>query len=325
MTWSLRSPVQAGLFIFMSSLLAACPSQTSKVSVKPVIKVNDHQLSARDFSVRLARRLKSLDALSAKDPFTIRNSKEEIAKDFIVQSLIQDWMRAKNITFDDAAVEKEVEKIRAGYPDDLSFRRSLAVENLSFSEWRESLRYNLIERAFFESLRQQIAPPTETELRKYFEEHRAQFRKRERVYLRQIVTDDEAKAELLKTELKKTDFAELAKKYSMAPESANGGLVGWVEKGNVDFFDQVFSQNIGTVSGIVKSPFGYHLIKVEKKLPPSPGSFDEARPEILKTLLAQREQAEFVAWLDGQIRSSRILKDANLIRGIQVETRSDNE
>ncbi|HRO66067.1 MAG TPA: peptidyl-prolyl cis-trans isomerase [Pseudobdellovibrionaceae bacterium] len=309
----------------MSSFLAACPSQTSKVSVKPVIKVNDHQLSARDFSVRLARRLKSLDALSAKDPVTIRNAKEEIAKDFIVQSLIQDWMRTRKISFDDVAVDKEVEKIRAGYPDDLSFRRSLAVENLSFSEWRESLRYNLIERAFFETLRQQISTPTETELRRYFEEHRAQFRKRERIYIRQIVTDDEAKAELLKAELKKTDFAALAKKYSLAPEASNGGLVGWVEKGNVDFFDSAFSQNTGTVGGVVKSPFGYHLIKVEKKLPPSPGSFDEARPEILKTLIAQREQAEFVAWLDGQIRSSRVLKDADLIRGIQVETRSDNE
>lgn len=320
-----KSPVFTGFFISASLLFTGCPSTTSKVANKPVVQVNEHRLTARDFSVKIARRLKNLDALAAKDPVTIRNTKEEIIKNFIIQCLVQDWMSSKKKSVEAALVDKEVEKIRSSYPDDLSFRRSLAAENLSFSEWRESLKYNLLEKAFFEELRKKSSVPTDAELRKYFEEHRAQYRKRERIYLRQIVTDDEAKAELLKSELKRKDFESLAKQYSLAPEASKGGLVGWVEKGNVDFFDDAFSQSIGAVGPVVKSPFGYHLIRVEKKLPASAGSFDESRPEILRALLAQREQAEFVAWLDGQIRSSRILKDSELIQSIQVETRSDDD
>lgn len=320
-----RSPVLPGLFLFMTIFVGACTSQTNRISTKPVLQVNEHRLSTKDFSIRLARRLKNLDALAAKDPITVRNAKEEIAKAFIIQSLIQDWMKAKNIPIEDALVEKEVEKVRSNYPDDLSFRRSLAAENMSFSEWRDSLKYSLLERAFFDTLRTKIISPSESEMKKFFEENRDRFKKKDRIYIRQIVTDDEAKAEVLMVELKKSDFSETAKKYSNAPEASKGGLVGWVEKGTVDFFDTAFTRPIGSVGPIVKSPFGYHLIKVEKKLPASNGSFDEARPQILKILLAQREQAEFVAWLDGQIRSSKIMKDSDLIQSIQIETRGRDD
>lgn len=320
----MKSPGLAGLFLFLT-LLTGCPSGAPKYSTKPVVQVNDHSLSSREFATRLARRLKDLDAITAKDPTTIENAKNEIIKDFIVQSLIIDWVRSKDIKVSDADLDKEVERIRAGYPDDLTFRRALAEQNLSFSEWRESLLYSLIEKAFFAKLGEKIKPPSAEEIKRYFEDNRDQFRKKERIYLRQILVDEESKADLLKTESKTRDFAELARKYSKAPEARNGGLVGWVEKGSVDFFDGAFSQNIGAVSGVVKSPFGYHLLKVEKKLPASSGTFDEARPEIVRALMAKREQSEFIAWLDGQIRSAKVLKDEETIRNIRVETRSTDE
>ncbi|MBX2988099.1 MAG: peptidyl-prolyl cis-trans isomerase [Bdellovibrionaceae bacterium] len=320
-----KSPVLTGLFLFSVAFLSGCPSSSTKLSTAPVAQVNDHRLSTRELALRLARRLKNLDAFSAKNPLIIQNAKDEILKDFIIQSLIIDWARSHDIKVSDSDVDKEVEKIRAGYPDDLAFRRSLADENMSFSEWRESLRYTLIQRAFFEQLRAKLPTPTEAEIKKYFEENRSQFRKRERVFIRQIVSDEESKAELLRTEAKNKDFANLAQKYSIAPERKSGGAVGWVEKGNVDFFDPVFSQPVGALSQIIKSPFGFHIVKVEKKLPASAGSLDEARPEIVRHLMAQREQGAFVSWLDGQIRSSRVLKDYQLLQSIQVETRSSND
>lgn len=319
-----RSPAKTGLFLLALLALSGCWS-TTKYSAKPVAQVNEHELGTKEFATRLARRLKDHDALTAKDPATIQNAKDEILKDFVTASLITDWCRSKKIEVSDADVDKEVEKVRSVYPDDLSFRRALAGENISFSEWRENLRASLLQRAFFAKLREKVKQPTEDEIKKYFEENRAHFKKRERIYLRQIVTDDQAKAEALKADIKKGDFAKLARRYSNAPEAKNGGLVGWVERGTVDFFEPAFSLPVNSVSNIVKSPFGYHIYRVEKKLPASAGSLDEARPEIVKVLLARREQAEFVAWLDGQIRSSRVLKDYALIQSIQVETRSSDD
>ncbi len=305
--------------------LAGCTSHTQKFSLKPVLEVNEHVLTAKEFSVKLARRLKDLDALAAKDPSTNQRAKEEILKTFIVQSLTLDWARYQKIAVSEEALDKEVDKIRASYPDDLSFRRVLSEEKTSFSDWREQLRYSLIEKAVFKKIGEKTKPPSEADIKSYYEENKETFKRKERIYLRQIVVDEEAKAELLKTELKKKDFSALAIKYSIAPEAKAGGLVGWIEKGAVDFFDPLFSLPAGGVSVIFKSPFGYHIAKIEKKSSAMTLPLEEVRSRILQTLLAMKEQAEFVSWLDLQLRSAKVHRDNDLINAIRVDTRGDND
>jgi len=319
-----KSPALTGLFILSLVFASACTSSYQKLSTKPVVKVNDHVLSAKEFSNLLARKLKDLDALTAKDPNTVQRTKEEILRAFIVKSLTLDWARANSLIVTESDLDKEVDKYRANYPDDLSFRRLLAEENLSFSEWREELRYTLIERAVFKKLNERIKPPTDTEIKSYYDEHKDQYKKKDRIYLRQIVTDELGKADLLKTQTKTKDLAELAKKYSIAPEGKNGGLVGWIELGTVDFFDPLFKSGVGSITQI-KSPFGFHVVKIEKKAPATTLGLEEVRNQITRALIAQREQAEFVKWLDAQLRSSKVLKDTELINSIVVETRTEND
>lgn len=322
---SFKSPALTGFFILSLFFGGnACTSNHQKLSTKPVVKVNDHVLTAKEFSNQLARKLKDLDALTAKDPSTIQRTKEELLRTFIVKSLTLDWARANSLVISESTLDKEVDGYRANYPDDLSFRRLLAQENLSFSEWREELRYSLIERAVFKKLNERIKPPTSVEIKQYYDEHKEQFKKKERIYLRQIVSDEQGKADLLKTQVKTKDFAEVAKNYSIAPEAKNGGLVGWIEIGSVDFFDPLFRLSAGAVTQI-KSPFGFHVVKVEKKAPAGIPTLEEVRNQIVRTLTAQREQAEFVKWLDAQLRSSKVLKDNELINSIIIETRTENE
>lgn len=311
--------------ILFAVLLAACQKEDGKVSSRVVLQVNDHKMTVKEFSVAVARRLKDLDAVAAKDPLSVEGAKNEIAKEFITQSLIVDWSRSHAKPISESELDEGVAKLRANYPDDLAFRRLLAAEGLSFSEWREGLRYQIIQKKFFAHLAEKIKNPSEDDVKKYFEQNRDRFRKKERIYIRQIVTDEETKAELLKNETRKRSFAELATKYSIAPESKEGGLVGWIEKGSVDFFDPLFSLPVNATSKIIKSPFGFHIVRIEKKLPASNGTLDEARPQIIRAIRAQREQAEFVAWMDGQIRSSKVMRDDELIRALKVETRGTDE
>ena len=151
-----KSPVIAGLFI-LSQLLLSCTFSSQKISTKPVVKVNEHVLSVKEFANQLARKLKNFDALAAKDPNNLHRVKEDIIRNFIVKSLTLDWARTNNVFIAENFLDKEVDKLRANYPDDLSFRRSLAQENLSFSEWREDLRFVLIEREVFKKLDEKIA------------------------------------------------------------------------------------------------------------------------------------------------------------------------
>lgn len=318
----MRSPYALGLFAFIA---LACHSQYPKLVNKPIVQVNEHSLTTKEFAEQLARRLKDLDGFTAKDPQIVRQAKDQIINDFIIKSLVTDWARTKNISVSESAVDNLVDKYRSHYPDDLSFRRLLAKEHVSFAEWREKLRHSLIEQEVFKKIDEKIRPPSEDEIKKYYAEKKDQFKRKERVFIRQIVVDELSKAELIKTSSKTKDFAGLAQKFSNAPEAKNGGLVGWIEKGSVDFYDELFELSPGAISQIIHSSFGYHVVKVERKTGPTLLTLDEARPSIIRDLTAKKEQAEFVAWLDKQIRSSKVMKDYDLLNAINVDTRGEDD
>src|SRR5262249_49541907 len=98
-----------------------------------------------------------------------------------------------------------------------------------------------------------------------------------------------------------SDFAGLAKKYSQDPGSATkGGDLGLFARGRMvpAFEAAAFALEPGTVSDIVETPFGFHIIKVEEKVPGGPKPFEAVRDEIVKTLTEEkglelaRQQAE---------------------------------
>lgn len=315
-----KSPVLAGLFS-LSILISGCDLGSSRIAAKPVLQVNEHVFTAKDLASQLARKLKSFDALSAKDPNNIQRAKEDILRTYILQSLINDYAKSNQISVDDEEIEKEVDAFRSSYPDDLSFRRVLAEENLSFSEWKDQMRQTLLEKKVFKKLSEKTVAPTPDEMKQYYEENKGLYKRKERIYLRQIIVDDLSKAQSVRDELKKRDFIELAKKYSVAPEAKTGGLIGWVERGSVDIFDKAFLLPVGGMSQVLESTYGFHIFKVERKAPPGYASLNEVQPQILQVLSGKKEQAEFSSWLDKQIRASKVLRDNDLISAISVETR----
>ena len=319
-----KGPKIQGLFYFALLCLIgfiSCDWNGSKISNKTVLQVNESKLTAKEFADQLARRLKGYDALSAKDPMNVKRAKEDIIRNYILRSLIVHYGNIESIEVTNADLEKEINTFRTSYPDDLSFRRALAEENLSMAVWKEDLRHSLLEKKVFAKITEKVPKPSDEEINKYFDENKNLYKRNERIYLRQIISDDLSKAQSIRDELKKKDFSDLAKKYSVAPEAKAGGLVGWIEKGSVDIFDKAFALPIGSISPVLESSYGFHIFKVEKKLPPGYAAKDEVKIEIIQTLKGKKEQAEFAAWLDKQIRASRVLKDTALIDAIGVETR----
>lgn len=88
--------------------------------------------------------------------------------------------------------------------------------------------------------------------------------------------------------LKGADFGEMAKKYSADKASAaKGGQLSWITKGQTvpTFENAAYSMNQGEISRPVKSPFGWHIIRMDDKQDFFP--YDSVRTDILKFIEAR--------------------------------------
>ena len=148
------------------------------------------------------------------------------------------------------------------------------------------------------------------EVRNYYDEHRSEFGTPEERRAAHILIavpagasqaqQDTAreKSEQLLQQVSKTParFAELAKLNSQDPGSAaNGGDLGFVGRGVMvkPFEDAVFALKPGEISALVKSDFGYHIIKLIAVKPSRDLPFEEARDDILTKLRQQKSADKF--------------------------------
>jgi peptidyl-prolyl cis-trans isomerase D len=107
-----------------------------------------------------------------------------------------------------------------------------------------------------------------------------------------------AKAQAILAEVQKNpgDFAKIAKAQSQDPGSAElGGDLGVVEKGLFEkpVEDAIFQLKEGETSGLVRSSFGFHIVKVTKVVPASQKSLEEAKPEITADLKKTKLSAKY--------------------------------
>ena len=142
---------------------------------------------------------------------------------------------------------------------------------------------------------------SEEKLKTYYEDNKSQFEVKKQVKASHILfkteekSKEEAKAEAGKvlTKLEEgKDFSELAKEYSEGPTAKNGGDLGYITKDDVvsEFAEVAFAMEVGEVSELVKSKFGYHIIKVIDKKAAGTKSFSEAKDSIESRLLSSKKQ-----------------------------------
>src|SRR4051795_8913542 len=136
-------------------------------------------------------------------------------------------------------------------------------------------------------------------MKKVYEEASKQIAGEQEVHARHILVETEDEAKALEDELKKgADFAELAKKKSKDPGSADGGDLGFFTKEQMvpEFSAIAFALEPGKISDPVKSQFGWHVIKVEEKRSRKAPDFEQVKAQI-EQYVTRKAQADYVAKL----------------------------
>ena len=230
-----------------------------------------------------------------------RDVELEVKQDFlnrlIERKMILKEAQRRRIKIGLPEINKRVEGLRAENGKDV--KETLAGLGIDFEKWKADVWEDMmIERLLAREVNRQIPVPA-AEVRRYYQANIVEFDKPEQVHVRQIVvtTDSEAQ-KLLELLHAGADFRQLAREKSTAPEAERGGDLGYFAMGDMPAeFNVVFGLQKGGLSGIVKSPYGYHLFKLEDRRKAGRISVEEASREIEDRIRKEKEDRRYKAWL----------------------------
>ena len=234
------------------------------------------------------------------------NQLSKAATSMMIQKVLLDKYKNK---IDEKVIDEQLKKAQEQYGGKDKFEQILKQQGFTLDKYKDGLKVKAAQTLMIN----EYAGITEDKIKESYEKNKHQY------HLAHILisvksnsnpnglSDEEAKKkaeEVLKKVKDGGDFASLAKEYSNDTGNAsNGGDLGWSSKEDnsyvSEFNNAAYALNKDQVSDVVKTPFGYHIIKV---LDTKDSSYDE-----LKTSLEERA-AEQAVKSDNTIVSKALKK-----------------
>lgn len=239
---------------------------------------------------------------------------ENVKDSLIAKILLTKQAETSGLAVSDAELNKEIETISSQAPEGTSLKQMLAENEIDFDQWKEELRGQMLVRKLIDEQTAGVAAATAAEAAEFYQSNIERFKIPEAATASHILLsftpeDTDVTKAVKKKDLEKiraeilagADFAELAQKHSDCPSKQRGGSLGTFMRGQmVPEFEQVaFSQEPGTVSDIVETQFGYHLIKVTDHQAEGIRSLTEVSDQISGYLTNQKKQEVLMAYIDG--------------------------
>ena len=280
-----------------------------------IAKGNDEFILKSDFdrevaNVKRVLEANGLDFSTAEGKKILREVKEKVLESMINDRLILWQAREHNIALDEEEFNEAMEQLEKYHGGKDALETYLKQQGYHRDTFEEEVRDRLIINKFKEKLTADVKV-TDEEVKKYYEENKAMFElPSPEIRASHILVDTEEEArEILKKIKEGADFAELAKQYSKDPGSKDlGGDLGYFAKGKMvpEFDEAAFALNPGEVSDVVKSEYGYHIIKVTGKR--SSLSFEDAKEDIRSNLESAKKDKEFAKYVEEWEKQSQIEK-----------------
>ena len=231
------------------------------------------------------------------------------------------------------ALEQRIDELRNRFTSTAEFEAQMKLEGLTLrelkSKFREEVRNQLIKERFISRFLSEVSV-TAAEVREFYEKYQDSLPSQPAsVKLAHILLPLEASestqdsAYLKAIKIKKLldeggDFVTLAQLYSQDPTAETGGDLGYFERGTLfaEFEEKVFALNQGEISEPIKTRLGYHIVKVEDKLPDR----IHVRHILIKTQASSEDQKQIFAKadslrqliLDGEAEFSEMVKQNSI-------------
>jgi len=229
----------------------------------------------------------------------------DLLTSLISSKLLYQKAVASGVKATDLEVQAEMQKVSKRFQSDADMNAALAAQQMDRATLEKNLAQTVAIAKYVEENVTKKVAVTPEEVAKYYAAHPADFQHPDIVRSSHILIrpagdtpeqDNLAKqrAEALLARVNKgEDFAKLAKDNSVDGSASQGGDIGFSSKANLvpEYADAIFSLPVGGVK-LVKSSYGYHIIKVTDKKKEGLSTLDEVKEQLTTALKDQKSQEE---------------------------------
>ena len=231
--------------------------------------------------------------------------KKSALRDLIDQALLV--QRGKDMSISvETDVIKQLDQIRIQnkLPDMDALEKAVTSQGLNWEDFKNNIRSHLMtQKVIGQEVGSHISIP-ESESKKFYEEHKAEFVGPESVALREIVVSTEGKKEADLPDLRKKaetarkrvddgeDFSEIAKRMSDGTTKEQGGYLGIYKRGELakPIEDKVFSMKKNGLTDVLETKQGFLILQVLEHYDEGQQSFDKVKEKIMNQLYETRMQ-----------------------------------
>jgi peptidyl-prolyl cis-trans isomerase C len=296
----------AGIYyIFSSSSMKSSPTVPEK---KLVAIVNGNSITLDEFQEKYRRFTLRFNLPEGAEPEAANELKMSFLNKQIETELLKQEAEFRNLTVTDEELDREILQLKEDYPKD-TLNEALERIGMQLEQWKEDRREKLLIDKLIQQEIDSIIHVSDQEVMDYYTKNKDEFKRPQMVRARQIVVATEEEAKSIRSRLLKgEDFAEMARLYSLSPDAEQGGDLGTFAKGQMpEEFDKiVFRYRVGSISKVVQSPYGFHIFKVEKRMPPRTLPLEDVQVEIRKSIFQARQETFFQEWLNSLKKQAKI-------------------
>jgi parvulin-like peptidyl-prolyl isomerase len=228
--------------------------------------------------------------------------RKRILDNLINTELVTQAAKARGISVTDAEVKKTVDEIKKSVGNEKAYQDALKKANLTEAKLIDQQRKQMLIQKLTTSLTKNIKV-TDKDIQDYYAKNKTQFEQKAANRVAHILfgPNDKTKAENALVQLKAgADFAAMAKKDSIDKASAaQGGDLGWPTSPFVAEF-QAAADKLkikGQLSPLVKTVYGYHIIKLLDHRTASVQSIASVRTKIIDLIKQQRQAQAYTDFL----------------------------
>jgi len=233
-----------------------------------------------------------------------------ILNNMIEETLLKQEAKRLGITLKDEEVTAAINDLLAKRKWKLEdVKANLEKEGMSFDEYREATRNNMIKgRVIRREIQSKIAVSNE-EIGNYYREHRDEYEGKEAARIRQIMIPVSGNIEVDTRSLMKAQAEDVIKKLrsgvpfeqlALQYRGPGTGDMGYVEKGTllpaVD--DVAFKLKVGEISDVIESPAGFHIIQVLDKRGGGAKPLPDVRNEIEDIIGREKAEKKYAEWME---------------------------